>query len=550
MLLDPYVLRAFRLSQKDYERGMRMNGLPVVATQILIIILLVSVVCIQSIASAQTTYPVYDTTKHVGYTDIQTAIDNASPGDTITVDSGTYNGIIVNTPVSLMGLNTGGGLPVIMGTGSGTGIDITTDNVLVEGFSVTGWSTGIYVVLNNCTVTGNTASNNIGGVDGCGYGIDIDGSYNNVTGNTVNGNIGGPGSSGRPGGFGYGINCGGLYNNIIGNTANYNTGGSGGNGGNGGFGYGICIVSYNNVIGNTANNNYGGPSGPGGENRGCGIGILVGFSYNYVAGNTANNNNGANGMGIYVSGSNNNVTRNVVDNTTGGPGGTGYGIDITGSGNNLAENMVQNNNNGVLTGLHTSGNVLWLNVLQGNAGDAVDIGAGNRWYSTAPLNYVYEGQTYTNYTGNYYSDYSGGGSANGIYLLPWTISGESGEVDRYPLVGPLSYAGDEIIVASPSSQISSGSSGNTGNNISSGNNSVTPTPTPTPTPTINVTPMPTPSQSVSITATSMPAPALASAQTATPTVAPYGNSFTDWWIIAILVVIVVVAGAAYFLIKR
>ena len=56
---------------------------------------------------------------------IGAAIANASDGDTITVDSGTYHeNVQITKKITLLGHNTGNGWPLI-DVASGTGIDIS-----------------------------------------------------------------------------------------------------------------------------------------------------------------------------------------------------------------------------------------------------------------------------------------------------------------------------------------------------------------------------------------------------------------------------------------
>jgi parallel beta-helix repeat protein len=81
------------------------------------------------------------------YPTIGAAIANASPGDTITVSSGTYyENIIIDKSINLYGNNTGGGMPEI--DVSGTGIDVSADGAVVQGLRVVGASTGINI--QNC----------------------------------------------------------------------------------------------------------------------------------------------------------------------------------------------------------------------------------------------------------------------------------------------------------------------------------------------------------------------------------------------------------------
>ncbi|AKB32995.1 cell surface protein [Methanosarcina siciliae HI350] len=63
--------------------------------------------------------------------------------------------------------------------------------------------------------------------------------------------------------------------------------------------------------------------------------------------------------------------------------------------------------------------------------------------STIPIKYTYNGQTYSGYMGNYYSDYTGTDENNdGIGDTPYTIPNDLG-TDYYPLMQPYEYYFDE-----------------------------------------------------------------------------------------------------------
>ena len=141
---------------------------------------------------------------------VQEAVDWASPGDTIFVESGTYfETVTLNHRITLMGVDSGGGLPVIDASGKGNGIDIRVDGCTVEHFVIMNGSlfTGIRVASSDNTLRKNTvrgfsegislissqrstvAGNNVS--DNGRAGIFLEGSasndieYNSVTKNTV-----------------------------------------------------------------------------------------------------------------------------------------------------------------------------------------------------------------------------------------------------------------------------------------------------------------------------------------------------------------------------
>jgi parallel beta-helix repeat protein len=120
---------------------------------------------------------------------IQDAVDWASSGDTIVVESGTYFGtILLNKKIILKGIDSGGGLPVIDAGQTDNGVDIHVDGCTVEHLIIRNGSlfTGIRVASSNDILQENTVS-------GFGQGISLISSQRStITGNNVteNGRIG------------------------------------------------------------------------------------------------------------------------------------------------------------------------------------------------------------------------------------------------------------------------------------------------------------------------------------------------------------------------
>ncbi len=324
-----------------------------------------------------------------GYLSIQAAINAASTGDNILVYSGIYTEqVAVNKQLILLGMDNGGGKPIVNAGGTGSAITLSADGITLDGFVATNGTIGINVVSNN-----NNIKNN--------YAI-----YNNGTDGTYV-----YGSAGGPGGSGIGINLGQFSrnNNLTNNVVKFNYGGNGaysrdapwGNGGAGGYGIGINLgtsSSNNNLMNNVVKNNVGGKGGNADEppinfgtdslggNGGYGIGINLETSsnnntiiYNDVEDNTGENGghngiytwynaNGGNGIGISIGqfSSNNDITNNVVKNNVGGKTGNpppfvnnygyytadgdGVGISLEpySNNNNLSNNIVVNNRGGTI----------------------------------------------------------------------------------------------------------------------------------------------------------------------------------------------------------
>jgi parallel beta-helix repeat protein len=80
----------------------------------------------------------------VGYMDaeyrhIQNAIDNARIGDVIEVYSGVYTErVLVNKILTIQGIDTGDGLPVINASGFGSAITLSANGSVVKGLNLTG----------------------------------------------------------------------------------------------------------------------------------------------------------------------------------------------------------------------------------------------------------------------------------------------------------------------------------------------------------------------------------------------------------------------------
>lgn len=100
---------------------------------------------------------------------LQQQIDAASPGATIEVPAGTYDGdLFIDKPVHLIGR----GLPLLRGSGSGSVVLVRADGVTIEGFAIDGRgggdlgrdSSGIHVAANNATIRDCRIENTLFGV--------------------------------------------------------------------------------------------------------------------------------------------------------------------------------------------------------------------------------------------------------------------------------------------------------------------------------------------------------------------------------------------------
>ncbi len=155
--------------------------------------------------------PVKNIISNMEYCTIQPAVDGASPNDILEVSNGTYYENVTINKIGLVVRNATGAVPIIDASGNGVVVNITADNVSLEGFTLTGSGTTAFdagVFLNSvsgCTITGNTMQNNANGIA-----VAV-GSGNIITSNDVNNNSL------------YGIALAGSSNNtIISNSINSN----------------------------------------------------------------------------------------------------------------------------------------------------------------------------------------------------------------------------------------------------------------------------------------------------------------------------------------
>ncbi|MCX6273375.1 MAG: right-handed parallel beta-helix repeat-containing protein, partial [Bacteroidetes bacterium] len=258
---------------------------------------------------------VHNTSLGTSYCFIQDAINHASPGNTITVDNGTFNEHVIINKANLTLKNTTSATPVINGAGTGTVVTITANGVTFDGFNVQNSGSNpaadAGVKLDNitgCTVIRNTVTGNANGI------VELTGSGNFMSSNTVNTNTY----------YGIAIVAG------IGNTINLNTI----------SGNGLDAIALDNAsVG-------GGP-------------VTMGSTGNFIRGNNITSNRD----GIFLG---ENCDNNQITNTNQINSATGTGVNLWRSdGQTITDNVIQSASIGIRL-LGSSNNTITGNTVTSN----------------------------------------------------------------------------------------------------------------------------------------------------------------------------------------
>ena len=129
----------------------------------LVIIILISIISIPAAhASEYTVAP-----DGAEFTSIQAAINQAFPGDSIIVNSGTYpENLLLDKRIILSGLDSGGGPPIIDPANKGNAMEILADGCRVEGFTLQNIEllNGMHIKSSENTIRHNTFLNNSKGI--------------------------------------------------------------------------------------------------------------------------------------------------------------------------------------------------------------------------------------------------------------------------------------------------------------------------------------------------------------------------------------------------
>jgi nitrous oxidase accessory protein len=342
--------------------------------------------------------------------DLQVAISSASPGDTLLVGPGSYDPVVVDKCLNLVGDGA-----TVNANDSGACISITADDVNITGFTVKYGLYGIHLDhVKNCTITKNYATR----CNQDGFAVLFS------DGNLIEDNIATYNGLGGEGW--YGIYLSNSNDNAIrNNVACYN----------GAYGLNMFPSCNNNTVsGNTLEGNM------------YGLYMFTGCSGNVIKLNKmANNTNSGVDMRFNCHGNfllNNTVANNTVagitlmdspKNTLRGnkvSGNNRYGLQIQGSSdsNLVAGNSISDSQTGIF--VESGKNRFYGNRLIENVVQADDRGK-NTWNATYPAG------------GNLWSDYQGQDSLSGpgqdepgsdcIGDIPYKVGDASS--DKYPLMG-------------------------------------------------------------------------------------------------------------------
>ncbi len=119
------------------------------------------------------------------FTSIQVAINRSLPGDTIFVNSGTYlENLRIDKKIDLIGVDSGGGAPILEPENKGNAIEILADECRVEGFTIRNieFLNGIHIKSDGNLIKGNAFLNNARGI------LLVSAMQNTIVGNTITNN--------------------------------------------------------------------------------------------------------------------------------------------------------------------------------------------------------------------------------------------------------------------------------------------------------------------------------------------------------------------------
>jgi nitrous oxidase accessory protein len=325
------------------------------------------------------------------YSTISEAVKAANAGDTILVSPGTYvENVAVDKPLKIVSTN---GAQATVVKASDTSKDVFllgSSDISIQGFTIMGGNRGVTFGQSNCVLTNSVVNGNV-------FGVYLASATSNLVSN----------------------------NNLNGN----------------GFGIYLDGSSGNKLSNNSASNEKG---GGGKASLSDGIYMYNSHNNNVVRCDLSDNDNF--GVSLYQSKSNVFSNNTISSNAQ-------FGVRLReGSDNNkFSFNVFKaNQENGVLIG-DSQGNTFYFNNFV-NEKSHFYTQENNNINSTKKLNYTFNGNPFSSFVGNYYSNYVGTDSdGNGI-------GDSSFGADKYPLVKPIENYGLTQATPTPTATLTSTSS--------------------------------------------------------------------------------------------
>jgi len=149
--------------------------------RIICCLIILTTICFIPAAAAEYTVA----SSNADFTSIQAAINHSLPGDTIRVNSGTYlENLLIDKKIDLVGVDNGGGAPILEPENKGNTIEILADGCRVEGFTIRNieFLNGIHIKSSGNLIKGNAFLNNARGI------LLVSAMQNTIVGNTITNN--------------------------------------------------------------------------------------------------------------------------------------------------------------------------------------------------------------------------------------------------------------------------------------------------------------------------------------------------------------------------